>query len=372
METHGETTVVRWNTQACLFGLALVLGNLLPWAFYNSANASSTGYRLLELDGHRVKWGNPGLGKGATVSYAFAERPLKSDGAQNCSDLLPMRALVGEGLTMETLSRETAEAFRVWERAAGLLFEEAENPEEADIILGVQAQPRGRAFANVSYKPQPERQVGTIERALLCLNPDHRWKVGFDGNETVYDIRYTLIHEIGHAIGLDHPGRSGQVMAFRYSEAYDDLQPGDLLGVKQLYGPPLEDPLQAQTIHSREPGNRTFPSHAKPPSAALMANVVKGLEPLFILEPIIQHVGSIAAIADRFGRFLGMGEKAGAPEGLSRPGITNHSHESRATHKKTAASCSGGNVLNQQWESNHWSFDGILRGILQACIRQID
>ena len=70
----------------------------------------------------------------------------------------------------------------------------------------------------------------------MCLNPEHRWKVGFDGDKDVYDIRYTLIHEIGHAIGLDHPGPSGQLMGFRYTEDFAELQPGDLKGVRQLYG----------------------------------------------------------------------------------------------------------------------------------------
>jgi hypothetical protein len=60
--------------------------------------------------------------------------------------------------------------------------------------------------------------------------------VGFDGNTRVYDLRYTFVHEIGHAIGLDHPGPSGQVMSFRYDEQHRDLQAGDLNGVTMLYG----------------------------------------------------------------------------------------------------------------------------------------
>ena len=58
----------------------------------------------------------------------------------------------------------------------------------------------------------------------------------FDGDIDVYDMRYTLVHEIGHAIGLDHPGPSGQVMSFRYTENFSGLQPGDFHGVRLLYG----------------------------------------------------------------------------------------------------------------------------------------
>lgn len=96
--------------------------------------------------------------------------------------------------------------------------------------------PRGWAFANLACSSDADEGVRGIEQALVCLNPDHDWKVGFDGDENAYDIRYTLIHEIGHAIGLDHPGPSVGVMAFRYTEAFDDLQPGDLRGVRRLYG----------------------------------------------------------------------------------------------------------------------------------------
>ncbi|TDT41690.1 matrixin [Halospina denitrificans] len=209
---------------------------LLPLAFPLPASDGERGYRLLELDGYRVKWGEQELGVGANVSYAFADETLQFDDARNCRSLTPMNALSAQNLPRETLARETAAAFRVWERAAGLSFHEVDDARDADIVLGAQGQPRGRAFTNVSYASDPEEDLRAIDQALVCLNPDHEWKVGFDGDTDVYDIRYTLIHEIGHAIGLDHPGASGQVMGFRYTEDFAELQPGDLDGVRQLYG----------------------------------------------------------------------------------------------------------------------------------------
>ncbi len=227
---------MRSATRAYFPILTLIVAGLSALAFPLPAHGGEGGYRLLELDGYKVKWGDRRLGKGASVNYAFAGETLQFDNAHNCGDLGPIETLLGENLSMETLARETAAAFRVWERSAGLSFHEVGDVRDADIILGAQGQPRGRAFANVSYAPDAEEGVRAIEQALVCLNPGHEWKVGFDGDENVYDIRYTLIHEIGHAIGLDHPGPSGQVMAFRYTEAFDDLQPGDLRGVRRLYG----------------------------------------------------------------------------------------------------------------------------------------
>lgn len=203
-----------------------------------AASISSDGsFRLLKLDGHHVKWGDSALGAGATVRYAFIDAPRRFDGARNCQDLVPMDHLaLRHGISQATLQAETAAAFRVWEAAANITFVPVDDVERADILIGAQGRPTGRAFANVEYQPGSNDGVRAIERALICLNPYQPWKVGFDGDIGVYDIRYTLVHEIGHAIGLDHPGPSGQVMSFRYSEKFSDLQPGDYRGVQLLYG----------------------------------------------------------------------------------------------------------------------------------------
>ncbi len=217
--------------------LALTISGLLSLAFPPPAHAGEGGYRLLELDGYKVKWGDRRLGAGASISYAFARESLRFDDARNCGDMESIEMLSGKALSMVSLVHEAAAAFRVWENVADLSFHEVGNARDADIVIGTQGRPRGRAFANVTYVAAPEGDVRTIEQSLVCLNPDHGWKVGFDGDTNNYDIRYTLIHEIGHAIGLDHPGPFGQVMAFSYTEAFEDLQPGDVLGVRHLYGP---------------------------------------------------------------------------------------------------------------------------------------
>ena len=95
-----------------------------------------------------------------------------------------------------------------------------------------------------------------ISRALDLPQSQKRWKVGFDGDLRSYDMRYTIAHEIGHTIGLDHPGGAGQIMGYRYEETFRSLQAGDIAGAVLLYGKPQPDSIVA----AAEPDDR--PRHA--------------------------------------------------------------------------------------------------------------
>ena len=165
------------------------------------------------------------------------------------------------GITKEKAKNELQAALRTWENAADIAFAEVNDPSLANIVIGAADDPGGRAFANLSYrsekgltpvtmalgkpdasaspalKEQEWRQMHRADRSGLCLpEPEVRWKTGFDGNLEVYDLRHTFTHEVGHAIGLDHPDSTGAVMAFRYDERVRDLQPSDIAGVQKLYG----------------------------------------------------------------------------------------------------------------------------------------
>lgn len=229
------------------------------WAACAATGAEAADYRLLKLGGQIVKWGSPAMGSGAALTYAFVQERMAFPDAINCRAVQPLTA----GQALRALGRERIKAeFRaaldMWEQASNVRFHLVEDPGSADILIGAQARARGIAYANVWHEAGEPDSVARIVRGSICLNPDLPWEAGLDGMEETFDIRQVAAHEIGHVIGLDHPGRTGQLMAFRYDETVAGLRPGDVRGVLRLYGPPeapqqalIKDPSDAESSRAR-------------------------------------------------------------------------------------------------------------------------
>jgi Matrixin len=234
--------------------LKILLGLCSVLSLWTScALADGMPFRLLELSGHRVKWGNVEMGSGATVTFAIVTKPRETPNARNCDVIQGVEPLIqAANVTPIEFRRELSEAFAMWSSVANISFKETTDENAAGILIGAQAIPEGRAFANVA-EVQTDNGIRRIDKALVCLNPRAKWKVGFDGDLDIYDLRYTLAHEIGHAIGLDHPAPAGRIMGFKYTEKFRTLQPGDAAGAIALYG---KKPLVTQAENTVEDGMR--------------------------------------------------------------------------------------------------------------------
>ncbi len=233
---------------------------------FNAGLANAGG--LLRLDGHLMRWAPEAPGATTVITYSVLTGPyaVHSDKSilspSNCAKMHAFGDIVAlsPGLSEESAKHELQTAFLAWEKAADIAFVEVGDPRLANIVIGAADDPGGRAFANLSYHSEKgitpvtmalgkpgsalalsggesgDGSIVPIEQAYVCLNPKSRWKIGFDGNLDVYDLRHTFTHEVGHAIGLDHPDSTGAVMAFRYDERVSELQPSDIAGVRKLYG----------------------------------------------------------------------------------------------------------------------------------------
>ena len=207
--------------------------------------ASNADFRLLTFDGATVRWSSE-PGTAPVVTYAIAKISERYPQARNCKGIdSPNDLLKSSRIERSKFDQEVRAAFTMWERVTDIEFREIDDPDKAGIVIGAQSNPEGHAFANVDYK-LGDGQFRQIDRSLICLNPAKKWKVGFGGNLSVYDLRYTIAHEIGHAIGLDHPDSSGQLMSFTYNERVQELQDGDVAGAIRIYG--LKGPIGKPTI----------------------------------------------------------------------------------------------------------------------------
>ncbi len=205
-------------------------------AFAGAVKAGgNAGFRLLTLDGAAVKWAND-VGTTPTVTYAIVRDSNRFPHARNCRGVQsPDSLLSASGIERHSFDQEVRAAFDMWEQVTDINFKEIDDVDAAGILIGAQSEPQGHAFANVDYK-LGDGQFRQIDKSLICLNPNKKWKVGFGGSLAVYDLRYTIAHEIGHAIGLDHPDSSGQLMSFAYTERFRGLRDGDVEGVIRIYG----------------------------------------------------------------------------------------------------------------------------------------
>lgn len=236
---------VGYDVADCRFGgekmrcYRLALVSLLLIA---ASVAQAADYRLLRLDGSTVKWGDRTLGSGARVTYSFVRERVTFADAINCGSLDPPDGLLAaSGLTMREFTNAFRTAFSMWEQVANIAFRFVPDPRKADILIGAQAIPRGIAFANVWPAVPKASPVNTIARATICLNPAAPWETEPDGSDDTFDLRHIAAHEIGHTIGLDHPGPRGQLMGYQYADEVGVLKKGDIRGAIALYGVPVPD-----------------------------------------------------------------------------------------------------------------------------------
>lgn len=232
-----------------LFAWTLVVGAICACSTLARAG---DGFRLLQIDGRAVKWGEPLLGKGATITYAVISGPNAIRGSVNCIRVAGIEPLLLRSqVTRRDFDRELAGALAMWQSVANVRFHPVRRAETANIVFASEAEPDGIAFADVAFDAAQEGTVSRLKKGIVCLNPSVRWSSERSesdhagGANGTYRLRYTLAHEIGHVLGLDHPGPEGELMSFEYGSKFDGLKQGDIAGIGVLYGRRSQIPVLA-------------------------------------------------------------------------------------------------------------------------------
>ncbi len=166
------------------------------------------------------KWGDPVWGRpGGTLTFAFD--------ASFYSGLRLGAGTLGAAEVAARLALET------WAQVADVRFVHAAAGEEADVTFATERQPVG-TIGTALTTFLDLRGVDQVVSSEVSLNAARRWSPFGEAELNLYNV---LLHEVGHALGLDHPDDPAQVMYELYRDDMTlQLASGDMAGIDFIYG----------------------------------------------------------------------------------------------------------------------------------------
>lgn len=141
-----------------------------------------------------------------------------------------------------------AEAFDTWSRAANVdICQVADQGGQGDYETLAQ---RATNFGDIRIGAYNFQEPTLYTLAVTTPPPPNGWtqagdiQLNLDSNwpsQGTYDLLTVFTHEIGHALGLDHPTDPSSIMYPIYQGVRHELGSGDIQGIQLIYGPRIED-----------------------------------------------------------------------------------------------------------------------------------
>jgi len=179
------------------------------------------------------KWGDPtGYTTGGQVTWSFAT---------TVGDLINFDYQITEP-EFRNLIRD---AFAAWEAYLDIDFVEVSDSSSVDIRLGWdaidgQSGTLGEAVYSYQYTTS---EYDSLTQAEIRFDWAENWTSDADYTGGTYENFYAVaLHEIGHALGLDHSTDPNTLM-YAYLSAQTDLTASDILGGQIIYGGAYGAPL---------------------------------------------------------------------------------------------------------------------------------
>lgn len=179
---------------------------------------TTTEFRLFES-----KWGPDQLfgTTGGLISYSFA-----------VSNVINQRQDFDAFITDESFQREIVESLAVWEQVADVRFTRVPDSEGSGIRFGWKDIDGAGGVLGQTALPSN----GPLAQVSVVFDREENWFVGGDSPADQIDFSSTALHEIGHAIGIDHSQDPSALMAASYSTTNFELQGDDINAAATIYG----------------------------------------------------------------------------------------------------------------------------------------
>jgi hypothetical protein len=203
-----------------------------------------------------VGWDGAGQG-GAALTYYLGDTP---------SNL---------GLDRATIKATIEKALAVWAKVADVVFTETSRPGQAKSLdFDFRAiDGRGGTLAQAYFPSDANRSTIAGDVQFDSSEP---WEIGNARGSAAFDLVWVAVHEIGHALGLEHSHTADSVMAASVSasQSFTALTASDVDAALRVYAPsksgasvaPPTTPAQPSRPSSETETQTTPPATPTPPS----------------------------------------------------------------------------------------------------------